>query len=391
MKVLDGTRVLDLGRFITAPYAAMLLAELGADVVKIEKPLGGDPFRAFKGGLYAPHFRAFNRNKRSLALDYASAAGREVLERLVKDADVMLVNVRPGAEEKADIGPARMQALNSRLVYCSITGFGSGGPYASRPAYDTVGQAASGWLSMFHQGHDARIAGPAVADLISGLFACMGVLGALVERQSTGRGRKVEVSMLEASVAFATEPLARIFAGEPLSFYSRAAESQSYIVTCRDGKRVALHLSTPIKFWRGLAAACGRDDLLQRYPDHAARVEHYEELARELSAIFGARDRDEWLPLLEGNDVPFAPERSLRELPEDPQAQFLEMFYELQHRTYGPVKAPHRPIRYDGDKRSAFLPPPALGEHSRDVLIEAGLSEAEIDALEARRVIGSQT
>jgi crotonobetainyl-CoA:carnitine CoA-transferase CaiB-like acyl-CoA transferase len=388
MKVLKGTRVLDLGRFITAPYAAMLLAELGADVVKIEKPRGGDPFRAFKGGLYAPHFRAFNRNKRSLALDYATPAGREVLERMVKDADVLVLNVRPGAEEKGDIGPARMQGLNPRLVYCSITGFGPGGPYASRPAYDTVGQAASGWLSMFHQGNDARIPGPAVADLISGLFACMGVLGALVERQSTGRGRKVEVSMLEATAAFATEPLGRIFAGEPLSFYSRGAESQSYIVACKDGKRVALHLSTPTKFWRGLATACGREDLLVKYPDHAARVEHYEDLARELSATFATRERIEWLPHLEKHDVPYAPERSLQELPEDPQAKFLEMFYEMQHKTFGAVKAPHRPIRYDGDKRSNFLPPPELGEHSREVLAEAGFSPAEIAALDAGRVIG---
>jgi len=387
MKVLDGTRVLDLGRFITAPYAAMLLAELGADVVKVERPGAGDPFRAFKGGLYAPHFRAFNRNKRSLALDYAKPAGREVLERLVKDADVVLVNVRPGAEEKADIGPARLQALNPRLVYCSITGFGASGPYASRPAYDTVGQAASGWLSMFHQGSDARIPGPAVADLVSGLFACMGILGALVERAKTGRGRRVEVSMLEAMAAFATEPLSRIFAGEPLSYYSRGAESQSYIVTCKDGRRIALHLSTPIKFWRGLAAACGRGDLLEKYPDHASRVEHYGELARELSKAFGARNRDEWLPLLERNDVPFAPERTLLDLADDPQVKSLEMFYALQHGRFGPVTALHRPIRYDGDKRSDFLPPPALGEHTDAVLREAGLSDSDIAGLRATGII----
>jgi len=364
-----------------------MLADLGADVVKVERPGAGDPFRAFKGGLYAPHFRAFNRNKRSLALNYAKPAGREVLERLVKDADVVLVNVRPGAEEKADIGPARLQALNPRLVYCSITGFGASGPYASRPAYDTVGQAASGWLSMFHQGSDARIPGPAVADLVSGLFACMGILGALVERAKTGRGRKVEVSMLEAMAAFATEPLSRIFAGEPLSYYSRGAESQSYIVTCKDGKRIALHLSTPIKFWRGLAAACARGDLLDKYPDHASRVEHYGELARELSNAFGARNRDEWLPLLERNDVPFAPERTLLDLADDPQVKSLEIFYALQHDRFGPVTALHRPIRYDGDKRSDFLPPPSLGEHSDAVLREAGLSDGDIAGLRAAGII----
>jgi len=187
--------------------------------------------------------------------------------------------------------------------------------------------------------------------------------------------------------AFATEPLSRIFAGEPLSYYSRGAESQSYIVTCKDGRRIALHLSTPIKFWRGLAAACGRGDLLEKYPDHASRVEHYGELARELSKAFGARNRDEWLPLLERNDVPFAPERTLLDLADDPQVKSLEMFYALQHGRFGPVTALHRPIRYDGDKRSDFLPPPALGEHTDAVLREAGLSDSDIAGLRATGII----
>jgi crotonobetainyl-CoA:carnitine CoA-transferase CaiB-like acyl-CoA transferase len=386
MKVLAGTRVLDLGRFITAPYAAMLLAEMGADVVKVESPRGGDPFRAFKGGLYAPHFQAFNRNKRSLALDWARPEGRQVLDRLIRAADVLVMNVRPGAEEKRDLGHAHTREINPRLVYCAVTGFGATGPYAMRAAYDTVGQAASGWLSMFHQGSDARIPGPAVSDLFTGLFACQGILAALLERTRTGRGRKVEVSMLEAMAAMATEPLARLSAGEELSLYSRGAESQSYIVTCSEGKRIALHLSTPVKFWEGLARTIGRTDLLIRYPTHAARVEHYDALARELAQVFATRDRAYWLPLLEQNDVPFAAERRLDELAEDPQVRHLGMFYERRG-AFGPVKAAHRPVRFDGDPRSDFLPPPALGEHSREVLAETGLSPAEIEALAAAGVI----
>ncbi|MDB5964405.1 MAG: CoA transferase, partial [Polaromonas sp.] len=292
VQVLSGFRVLDLGSFITAPYAAMLLAELGADVIKVEKPGAGDPFRAFGSGLYSSHFQAHNRNKRSVALDFTQPAGRAALDALVATADVLLINVRPGVEDKLGVGAARLQALNPRLVYCAITGYGPDGPYAERPAYDNVGQALSGWLSMFHEGADARVAGPAVSDALTGLFAAMGILGALLEREKTGRGRKVEVSMLEATLSFATEPLGKLFAtGKPVPLYSRAASSQSFLVTCADGHRIALHLSSPDKFWKGLLKAIAREDLLQKYPDRGARVAGYDDLALDLAEAFVAQPR----------------------------------------------------------------------------------------------------
>ncbi len=388
MKVLEGIRVLDLGNFITAPYAAMLLGELGADVIKVERPGAGDPFRAFKGGLYSPHFQGHNRNKRSITLDYAKPAGQEVFDTLVAEADVLLINVRPGVEDKIGVGAERLQGINPRLVYCAITGFGSSGPYAERPAYDNVGQTASGWLSMFHQGEDARISGPAVSDAFTGVFGCMGILGALVERERTGRGRKVEVSMLEATIAMATEPLGQMFAtGEAPSLFSRAAASQSYIVTCKDGKRIGLHMSSPDKFWQGLVRAIGREDLLEKYPGRLERIQHYEDLARELAQTFAVRNRDEWLPLLEREDVPFAPERRHEELADDPQVKHLDLFYEMNHPEHGKLKAAHRAIRYDGDNRSNFSPPPSLGEHTDSVLAQFGFEQERIDALRAAGII----
>ena len=388
MKVLEGIRVLDLGNFITAPYAAMLLGELGADVIKVERPGAGDPFRAFKGGLYSPHFQGHNRNKRSITLDYAKPAGQEVFDTLVAEADVLLINVRPGVEDKIGVGAERLQGINPRLVYCAITGFGSSGPYAERPAYDNVGQTASGWLSMFHQGEDARISGPAVSDAFTGVFGCRGILGALVERERTGRGRKVEVSMLEATIAMATEPLGQMFAtGEAPSLFSRAAASQSYIVTCKDGKRIGLHMSSPDKFWQGLVRAIGREDLLEKYPGRLERIQHYEDLARELAQTFAVRNRDEWLPLLEREDVPFAPERRHEELADDPQVKHLDLFYEMNHPEHGKLKAAHRAIRYDGDNRSNFSPPPSLGEHTDSVLAQFGFEQERIDALRAAGII----
>ncbi|KRB99501.1 formyl-CoA transferase [Hydrogenophaga sp. Root209] len=388
-KPLAGIRVLDFGSFITAPYAAMLMGELGADVIKVERPGSGDPFRAFNGGLYSSHFQAHNRNKRSVALEHSAPHAAQALQALIESADVLLLNVRPGVENKTGLGYERVRSLNPRIVYCSITGYGASGPYAERAAYDNVGQALSGWLSMFHQGEDARVAGPAVSDALTGLFATIGVLAALTERSSTGIGRKVEVSMLESMVAFATEPLARLFStGKPSSFYSRAAASQSFIVTCKDGERIGLHLSSPPKFWEGLIAAIGTPSLLQKYADRGSRVKRYDELSEDLAHIFLQHPRDHWLPLLEVHDVPFAPERRLEDLSDDPQVVHQRVFYTVEHPVEGIVKAAHRPVRFDGDNRSDFRAPPTLGEHTQEVLLEVGLDTAAIQQLADQGLIG---
>lgn len=388
-QVLAGLRVLDFGNFITAPYAAMLLAEMGADVVKVERPGMGDPFRAFHGGLYSSHFQAHNRNKRSVALEHGAPEAAAAVDALIGTADVLLLNVRPGVEKKLRLDYERLHALNPRLIYCSVTGYGSTGPYADRAAYDNVGQSLSGWLSMFHQGADARVPGPAVSDAITGMFAAMGILAALHERDRTGLGRHVEVSMLEAMIAFATEPLGKLFdTGEPVGFHSRAAASQSFIVTCADGHRIGLHLSSPPKFWEGLVAAINAPCLLTRYPDRGARVRQYDALASDLAAIFIAHPREHWLPLLERNDVPFAPERRLQDLEADPQVQHLDVFYNIDHPVHGVVRAAHRPVRFDGDHRSDFRAPPELGEHTREVLQEASLSRTSIEQLAAAGLIG---
>ena len=388
IKVLDGIRVLDLGSYITAPYAAMLLAEMGADVIKVERPGAGDPFRFHTSTSNSPFFLAYNRNKRGLTLDYTQPDGVEVLRLLVEKADVLVINVRPGVEDKLGIGAAQLQALNPRLIYCSITGYGADGPYAKRPAYDGVGQALSGLLSRFHQTDDPRIAGPAMADSLTGIFACLGVLGALHERSRTGKGRRVEVNMIEAAMAFLVEPLAHyLILGEDQPFYFRGAASQAYILRCYDGKRIGLHMSSPDKFWQGLAKAVGRPDLLTRYATREAKVEHYEEIGRELAAVFATKDRDDWIPLLEANDVPFAAERLLAELEDDPQVRHLGTFNEVGHPVHGTVRGVNRPVRFDGDNESGFLPPPAMGEHSDEILGELGLDNRRIGELRSRKII----
>ena len=392
MKLLRGFTVLDLGTFITAPYAAMLLAELGADVIKVERPEGGDPFRWFAGGLSSPHFQAHNRHKRSVALDYTTPDGLKLLHSLIEQADALVINVRPGVEQRLGIDEATLRRLNPKLVFCFITGFGADGPYAHRPAYDNVGQALAGWLSRFHDSDDARVAGPAISDAATGVFACLGIVSALLERTKTGVGRKVEVSMLEATLALAVEPLAHYFVtGDEQPFYLRGAMSQAYILTCKDGKRIALQMSSPDKFWKGLAAVIESPDLLQRYPDRKRRVDSYEAIGRELAAIFATRPREEWLERLAQHDVPFAPERRLNELDEDPQVRHLDLFYELEHPAAGPIRSVHRAIRCDGSREIDFRPPPTLGEHTREVLVGLGLSDDELRGLSSQGVIKMQT
>jgi crotonobetainyl-CoA:carnitine CoA-transferase CaiB-like acyl-CoA transferase len=203
---LAGIRVLELGGFISGPYAGQLLAELGADVVKVEPPNGGDPFRGFGGGDYSPQFCAYNWHKRSVVLDLSRPDGVAALRRLAARADVMLDNMRPGVLGRLGLDRAAMVAENPGLICASLTGFGATGPLSGQPAYDTVAMARSGLLCQLLDPDRPAIAGPAMADAISGLYTALGILGALVERARSGQGRRVEVAMTEAVSAFATEP-----------------------------------------------------------------------------------------------------------------------------------------------------------------------------------------
>jgi crotonobetainyl-CoA:carnitine CoA-transferase CaiB-like acyl-CoA transferase len=388
MKLLSNFTVLDLGTFITAPYAAMLLAELGADVIKVERPDGGDPFRWFSGGASSPHFQAHNRHKRSVVVDYTVPQGRELLHSLIKQADALVMNVRPGVEQRLGFDEATLRRLNPKLVFCFITGFGADGPHAKQAAYDNVGQAASGFLARFHDSSDARVAGPAISDAATGIFACIGILGALLERVSSGVGRKVEVNMIEATLALAIEPLAHYFAtGADQPFYLRGAYSRAYVLTCQDGKRIALQMSSREKFWRGLAAAIEQPGLLERYPDRKALVDNYGTIAAELSEIFQRQPRSEWLERLFEHDVPFAAENQLSELEQDPQVRHLDPFYELDHPVVGRLKSVHRAIRVDGSREIDFRPPPVLGEHTYEVPSTLGIAKETLDSLVTNGII----
>jgi len=370
IKVLQGLKVIEQGTFITGPAAGMLLGDLGADVVKVEQPLTGDPFRAFQGGLYSPHFQTYNRNKRSITLDTKDAADRAVFDALIVDADVYIQNFRPGVAEKLNAGAARLRALNPKLVYCSISGFGATGPAANRPAYDTVAQAASGFLNLLVNPENPRVVGPAIADSLTGFYAAYGVLGALVERGRSGVGRSVEVSMLEAMAHFNLDAFTHFFqANEVMGPYSRPSVSQSYVLECSDAKWIALHMSSPEKFWQGLANAIEQPDLFsdERFATRDARITNQEVLIDLLGERFKQRTRDEWCTRLQAEDVPNAPMYDTSEALEDPQAIHLQMTTSAEHPVMGLFRTVRSPVSYDGERALDVRPPPTLGEHNEEI------------------------
>ncbi len=367
---LKDVRVVEHGTFITGPAAGMLLADMGADVVKVELPGTGDPFRAFKGGLYSPHFQTYNRNKRSITLNTKQADDLAAFDALIKEADVYIQNFRPGFAEQIGAGEERLRKINPRLIYCAISGFGPTGPYAHRPSYDTVAQAYGGFLRLLVNPENPRVVGPAMADALTGFYAAYGVLGALFERNATGVGRKVEVSMFEAMTHFNLDAFQHLFsAQEVMGPYSRPSVSQSYVLECADGKWIALHMSSPEKFWQGLATAMERNDIFQdeRFASRLARVEHQEALMHVLAGIFRERDRAEWCRRLEAQDVPHAPMYATDEVPNDPQARHLQLFVDAQHPVMGEFRTVRSPVSFDGQRALEVTAPPLLGEHNDEL------------------------
>ncbi|GAB3469501.1 CaiB/BaiF CoA transferase family protein [Polaromonas eurypsychrophila] len=369
-QVLAGVRVVEHGTFITGPAASMLLADLGADVVKVELPGTGDPFRAFKGGLYSPHFQTYNRNKRSITLNTKRAEDLAQFDALIRDADVYIQNFRPGVAEQIGAGEERLRKLNPRLVYCAISGFGATGPSAQRPAYDTVAQAVSGFLGLLVNPKDPRVLGPAMADSLTGFYAAYGILGALHERHTTGVGRKVEVSMFEAMTHFNIDAFQHLFSeNEIMGPFSRPSVSQSYVMKCSDDKWLALHMSSPPKFWQGLAAAMERPDIFEdeRFATREARIAQQEDMIAVLGPIFAGRDRAEWCRRLEAQDVPHAPMYTTAEVPEDPQARHLQLFVEAPHPVAGTYRTVRSPVSFDGQRSLEITAPPLLGAHNAEL------------------------
>lgn len=373
VKILKNIRVVEMGTYITGPAAAMHLGDMGADVIKVERPGQGDPFRAFKGGLYSPHYQTYNRNKRSIALDTSKADDRKVFHELIRTADVFIQNFRPGVAERLGAGSEELQKINPKLVYCAISGFGKDGPSRDRPAYDTVAQAAAGFLRLVTPPTNPRVIGPALADAVTGQYAALGIMAALIERGAEGKGRLIDISMLEAMSHFNLDSFTHYYSvGEIMGPLSRPSVSQSYTFECKDGKWVAIHMSSPTKFWEGLITTVERPDLLTdvRFAERLERIKHQQDLIDELTPVFKTRTREEWCAGFLANEVPHSPAYDADEALEDPQAQHLRIKVSVPHAEMGEFTTVRAPYQFDGEADFDLIAPPVLDEHGAEIRAE---------------------
>ncbi len=370
---LEGVRVVEFANYVSGPYAGMLLGDFGAEIIKVEAPDGGDPFRGWGRVEYSPTFGSVNRNKKSVVLDLKNAKGLAAARALVRTADVLIENFRVGTMERLGLGYDEVKQDNPRLVWCSITGFGTSGPYASRPGYDTVGQSISGLLSLLTDLDRPRPMGISLSDHLAGITACNGILGALIARGHTGKGQRVDTSLLEATVSFLGENAARFFEnGKIPNRATRTHQAQVFAFVAADGKPFTIHLSTPTKFWKTLVSVVGRPSWIDdpRFVSKEARSKHYDTLHEELSAVFKTDSRESWLTRLQAADVPAAALNTLDEVFNDPQVKHLKLRQDVAHRRVGSVGLVRNGVRMSATPTDIRSASPELGEHTDEILAQ---------------------
>jgi CoA:oxalate CoA-transferase len=393
--LLNGVVVLDLTRFLAGPFGTMVLADMGATVIKVEQ-LTGDTTRYqapyyFEGGDSA-YFLAINRNKQSIALDIRSEGGRRVLERLIAKSDIMIDNLRAPQRAKLKLSWEHVEKINPRIISCSLTGFGSDGPYADRPAYDIIVEALGGVMGLTGpEGGPSVRAGVPIGDITAGLYAAIGVLGGLAYRENTGRGQHIDVSMLDAQVSLLSYLAQYYFIGGLIAQHQGRAHVSipTYnTFATKDGREIVVAANTQ-EMWQSLCRVLGRDDLPEdpRFTDNPTRLAHREELVEILRAEFAGWDVERLHDALVGQQVPAAPINSIDSALADPQVHHREMVVKTTHRNGRDFLTLGTTIKTDDPSGQEFSSPPALGGDSRQILDDLGFTGPEIDDLAAAGAI----
>jgi crotonobetainyl-CoA:carnitine CoA-transferase CaiB-like acyl-CoA transferase len=392
---LEGLKVIDLSHIMAGPACSMLLADMGADVIKVEKIPGGEDARRMVPPTVGDESAAFlimNRNKRGIALNLKTEAGRDALSRLLKDADVLIENYRRGMMEKMGFGYDALHALNPKLIYCSISGFGRTGPYADRGGFDLVAQGMSGLMSITGErpGCPPMKVGAPVTDITAGILACVGVLAALHTRESTGQGQMVDTSLFEAGITHTYWHSAICFAtgqapgpmgsAHPLNAPYQAFPASDGWITVG-----AANQENWLRLLEALGAPELRDD--PRFVNNAARMRNLSLLTDALTPLFQRNSVAEWQRRLEEVGVPAGPVLDIAQMHADPQALAREMIVETLHSTVGPTKAIGLPIKFSDTPGGVRRAAPVFGQHTREVLREHGYSDAEIDQMAAQGAI----
>ncbi|CAO3404071.1 CaiB/BaiF CoA-transferase family protein [Azospirillum sp. 11R-A] len=396
---LSHIRVLELSRVLAGPWSAQTLADLGADVIKVERPGAGDDTRAWGppwAGDQSAYFLSTNRGKRSITIDFERPEGQELVRMLAAQADVVIENFKVGGLVKYGLDYDSLKAVNPRLVYCSITGFGQTGPYRNRAGYDFMIQGMGGLMSITGQPDGEPGAGPvkvgvAVTDIFTGLYATIGIMGALAHRDRTGEGQQVDLALLDVQVAVLANQAMNCLVGGKAP--QRLGNAHPNIVpyqafATRDGY-IILAVGNDGQFAKFCTVA-GRPELAkdERYATNPARVANRKELVALLEELIRTRDSQDWLGALEQVGVPCGPINDLAAVFEDPQVKARNIHQDLPHPTQGSVPTVASPIRYSGTPLVHDTAPPTLGQHTDTVLAEAlGLGEADIAALREKGVI----
>ena len=395
MKALEGIRVLDLTRALAGPFCTLMLGDNGADVIKVEIPGSGDDTRKWGPpfiGEESAYYLSINRNKRSLTLNLQDAQAQEVFMKLAQDIDVVVENFTPGVMGRFGLDYDAVKAVNPKVVYCSISGFGQDGPYRNRPAYDQIMQGVGGLMSITGEpdGEPQKI-GIAVTDIGAGMWSAFAIMAALHHRDKSGEGQYIDISMLDAQVAWLTYQAAFFFANGEAPKRMGAAHPtlvpyQAFM--CNDGKYINVAVGSE-RIWGRFCQGMGREDL-KDHPDYATnsvRVNHRGAMVSMLQEIFLTRPVAEWVEDLQAANVPCGPINDLADVFADPQVLARNMYLEMPHPTLGSIKQTGLPIKFSLTPGGLDRHPPLLGEHNQEILQSLGYSDADVQSLKEQSVI----
>ena len=396
-RALEGIRVLDFTRVLAGPYCTMVLADLGADVIKVEREGLGDDLRQW-GPPFMPdgestYFLSVNRNKRSVVLDLKNETGRDLALKLARQCDVVLENFRPGVMESLGLGYEQLKEINPRLIYCSITGFGTTGPLADRPGYDVIMQGMGGLMSVTGEpeGTPMRV-GVAIVDVVTGIYSSVAILGALQSRHRSGKGQRVDLSLLETCLAVMPNLTAGyLLAGaKPDRLGNGHPNAVPYkVFATRDGN-LTLAVGND-EHWRRLCEAVGHPELARdpRYAENHSRIARRAEVETLVSGWFARKRTDEWIELLSKTGVPSGPVYTIDRVLSDPQIEALGILKTLTHPTSGTLRVVGSPFHLSADDTEPYRPPPRLGEHTIAVLKEVlAVSDADLRGLQQAGAFG---